>query len=135
MAASLNKVILAGRLGQDPKLGQANNGNPVASFSLATDESYTDREGKKHEAVEWHRIKAWGKTGELCGKYLSKGSSALIEGKLQTRTYEKDGQKHYTTEVIANRVQFLDSKKESADEGQRVEEPSNPVDDLDPCPF
>jgi single-strand DNA-binding protein len=114
MAGSMNKVILVGRLGQDPKLGYTTSGNPVADFSLATDESYTDREGKKVEQTEWHRIKVWNKQAEFCANYLTKGRLVLIEGKLQTRSYEKEGQKHYITEVIAQRVQFMDSRQDGA---------------------
>jgi single-strand DNA-binding protein len=112
MAGSLNKVLLIGRLGQDPKLSYTASGTPVANFTMATDESYTDREGKKVEQTEWHRIVVWSKQAELCANYLSKGRLVMVEGKLQTRNYEKEGQKHYVTEIVAQRVQFLDSKQE-----------------------
>jgi single-strand DNA-binding protein len=113
MAGSLNKVLLIGRLGQDPKLSYTASGTPVANFSLATDESYTDREGKKVEQTEWHRIVVWNKQAEFCANYLSKGRLVLAEGKLQTRKWEdQQGQPRYTTEIVAQRIQFLDSKQE-----------------------
>jgi single-strand DNA-binding protein len=113
-------VLLIGRLGQDPKLAYTASGTPVANFSLATDESYTDREGKKVEQTEWHKVVVWSKQAEMCANYLSKGRLVLVEGKLQTRSYEKEGQKHYMTEVVAQRVQFLDSKQDGATAAPRA---------------
>lgn len=113
MAAGINKVILIGRLGQDPEVRYTSNGGAVANFSLATSESWTDKQGAKQERTEWHRIVVWGKLGELCGQYLSKGRQAFIEGKLQTRDWtDKEGGKRYTTEVVAQNVQFLGSPGE-----------------------
>lgn len=117
MAASMNKVILIGRLGQDPKLSYTTSGQPVAEFSVATDESYK-KDGQKIEATEWHRVKAWRGQAEFCANYLSKGRLVLVEGKLQTRQWEKDGQKHYTTEIVASRVEGLDRART---EGQPYE--------------
>jgi single-strand DNA-binding protein len=106
--AGINKVILIGNLGKDPELRHTPQGQAVCNFSIATSESWTDKSGQKQERTEWHRIVVWGKLGELCAKYLSKGRQAFIEGKLQTRAWDdKDGQKRYTTEVIATSVQFL----------------------------
>jgi single-strand DNA-binding protein len=106
--AGINKVILVGNLGKDPELRHTPQGQAVCNFSIATSESWTDKGGQKQERTEWHRIVVWGKLGELCAKYLTKGRQAYIEGKLQTRAWDdKDGQKRYTTEVVATTVQFL----------------------------
>lgn len=111
MAGSMNKVILIGRLGQDPKLAYTPGGVAVASMSLATDESYTDREGNKVDKAEWHRVVAFGKPAEFCSNYLSKGRLILVEGSLQTRKWQdKAGNDRYTTEVKAQRVSPLDPK-------------------------
>ena len=105
---SLNKVILMGRLGQDPELKHTPSGSAVCNFSMATSESWTDKAGQKQEKTEWHRIVVWGKLAELCNQYLSKGRQAFVEGKLQTRSWEdKDGAKKYTTEILASSVQFI----------------------------
>jgi single-strand DNA-binding protein len=108
--ASVNKVILIGNLGRDPELRYTKGGQAVANFSLATSDSFTNREGAREERTEWHRIVAWAKTAELCAKYLSKGRTVYIEGQLRTRDWEdKDGNKRQTTEVHAQTVQFLGS--------------------------
>lgn len=105
---SVNKVILLGRLGQDPELKYTPGGSPVCNFSMATTESWTDKAGQKQEKTEWHRIVVWGKLAELCNQYLSKGRQAFVEGRLQTRTWDdKDGNKRYTTEIQAATVQFI----------------------------
>jgi len=105
---SVNKVILLGRLGQNPEVRNTPSGASVANFSLATNESWMDKNGQKQERTEWHRIVVWGKLAELCGQYLSKGRQAYVEGRLQTRQWQdKDGQTKYTTEVQAQTVQFL----------------------------
>src|SRR4051812_41804377 len=105
---SVNKVILVGRLGQNPEVRYTPSGAAVANFSVATNESWTDKSGQKQERTEWHRIVVWGKLAELCSQYLSKGRQAYIEGRLQTREWQdKDGNKKYTTEVQAQTVQFL----------------------------
>lgn len=105
---SVNKVILVGRLGQNPEVKYAASGNAVANFSIATSENWTDKQGQKQERTEWHRIVVWGKLAELCGQYLAKGRQAYIEGRLQTRQWQdKEGQTRYTTEVQAQTVQFL----------------------------
>ncbi len=106
--ASVNKVILIGNLGRDPELRYTQSGQAVANFSVATTDKFTDKEGNPQERTEWHRIVVWGKQAENCAQYLSKGRSAYIEGSLQTRDWEdKEGIKRYTTEVRAQRVQFL----------------------------
>lgn len=112
--ANVNKVILVGRLGQDPEMANLPSGTAVTNFSMATSEAWQDKEsGQKKEKTEWHRITIFGKAAENCNKYLAKGSMAYVEGKLQTRSWDdKEGNKRYTTEVLANTVQFL-SKNES----------------------
>lgn len=113
--SGVNKVILVGRLGADPEVKTVAGGNTVARLSIATSENWTDREGQKQERTEWHRIVVWGKLAELCGKYLSKGRQAYVEGRLQTRSWEDpQGQKKYTTEVVATTVQFLGSTSQTS---------------------
>jgi len=103
----INKAIVVGRLGTAPEVRHTPGGSTVANFSLATNEKWTDKSGEKQERTEWHRIVVWGKLADLCGQYLTKGRMAYVEGKLQTREYEKDGVKRYTTEIVASTVQFL----------------------------
>lgn len=105
---SVNKVILLGRLGQEPELKYTPGGAAVCNFSLATTEAWTDKSGQKQEKTEWHRVVVWGKLAELCNQYLSKGRQAFVEGRLQTRSWDdKDGNKRYTTEIMASTVQFI----------------------------
>ncbi len=116
---SINKVILIGRLGQDPELKYTPSGSAVCNFSMATSESWTDKQGQKQERTEWHRIVVWGKLAELCNQYLSKGRQAFIEGALQTRQWEdNNGQKRYTTEINAKNVQFLGGQQGASQSGQ-----------------
>ena len=107
--AGINKVILIGRLGSDPEVRYTPSGAAVANFSIATSEEWKDKDsGEKRERTEWHRIVAWSRLGEICGEYLSKGRQVYIEGRLQTRSWEdRDGNKRYTTEIVASDVQFL----------------------------
>ena len=106
--AGVNKAILIGNLGRDPELRYTQSGQAVASFTLATSESWTDKSGERKERTEWHRISAWGKVGELCAQYLSKGRTVYVEGRIQTRDWEdKEGNKRQTTEINAQTVQFL----------------------------
>jgi len=115
MASGVNKVILIGRLGGDPEVRYTSNGGAVANFTMATNESWVGKDGQKQEKTEWHRIVAWGKLGEICGQYLAKGRQAFIEGKLQTREWQdKEGGKRYTTEIVAQNVQFLGGQGERA---------------------
>ncbi len=107
MARGLNKVTLIGNLGKDPELKYTNTGVAVATFSLATSDSWKDQEGNMQERTEWHNIVAWRKLAEICGQYLKKGSQVYIEGKIQTRSYEKDGVKKYMTEIIADQLLML----------------------------
>lgn len=105
---SVNKVILIGRLGQNPEVRYTPSGAAVANFSVATNENWTDKSGQKQERTEWHKVVVWGKLAELCSQYLTKGRQVYLEGRLQTRQWQdKDGQTKYTTEVQAQTVQFL----------------------------
>lgn len=107
---SLNKVILLGRLGRDPET-KALQGGVLCNFSVATSETFKGRDGEKQEKTEWHNIVAFGKLAEICAQHLQKGSQVLVEGKLQTRSWEDtEGRKHYRTEIVANRVEFLSSR-------------------------
>ena len=109
---SVNKVMILGRLGQDPETRETNSGNSVCNFSVATSESWKDKSGEKQEKTEWHRVAAFGKLAEICGQYLSKGSQCFVEGKLQTRSWEDNaGEKRYTTEILASSVQFMGGNK------------------------
>jgi single-strand DNA-binding protein len=104
----VNKAIVVGRLTRDPELKETSS-SKVCSFSIATNEKWTDKSGEKHERVEFHRIIAWGRLAEICAEYLRKGSTAFVEGKLRTHEYEKDGVKRFSTEIQADEVKFLDS--------------------------
>ena len=137
--AGINKVILVGRLGKDPEVRYTADGVPVASFSIATSVEWKDKNsGEKREKTEWHRIDAWRRLGEICGEYLHKGKQVYIEGRLQTDSWEdKDGNKRYTTKVVAREMQMLDSpmrgegSTESQSQQQPPEEPVNvPEDDI-----
>src|SRR3982750_250182 len=113
--SGVNKVIIVGRLGADPELKTVTGGQSVARLSIATSENWTDKQGQRQERTEWHRIVVWGKLAELCEKYLSKGRQCYVEGRLQTRSWDdKDGNKRYTTEVVATTVQFLGGPSASA---------------------
>ena len=121
---SVNKAILIGRLGRDPEVRYTNQGSQVTNFSIATDEAWTDRNGERQKRTEWHRVVTWGKLAEICGQYLKKGSQVFIEGRIQTREWEdREGNKKYTTEVVAREMKMLDSKG-AVD--SRVEEPPLP---------
>ena len=115
---SVNKVILVGRLGQNPEVRYTPSGAAVANFSVATNESWTDKSGQKQERTEWHRVVVWGKLAELCSQYLSKGRQCYVEGRLQTRQWQdKDNQTKYTTEVQAQTIQFLGGASAGAGQG------------------
>ena len=107
---SLNKVMLIARLGQDPELRYTQSGKSVCNFSVATDSSYKDQSGKVVDQTEWSNIVIWGKLAEICGKYLKKGSKGYLEGKLNTSSYEKDGNKVYKTEIVCHEMTMLDEK-------------------------
>ena len=145
--AGINKVIIVGNLGRDPEVRYTPSGTAVANFSVATSDEWKDKStGEKKERTEWHRIVAWDKLGEICGKYLSKGRQVYVEGRLQTRSYDdKDGVKRYSTEIIASDVQFLGGSRDASDSGRSggsggggdrepAGRPSGPPDD-DDIPF
>lgn len=111
--ASLNKVILIGNLGKDPEVRYTPNGTAVANFSMATTDNWTGKDGEKQSRTEWHRIVAWGRLGEICGEYLSKGKQVYIEGSIQTREWEdQEGHKRQTTEIKATQMQMLGSRND-----------------------
>jgi single-strand DNA-binding protein len=107
--ASLNKVMIIGNLGADPEMRFTPSGSPVTSFRIASSRIYTTKDGEKKKETEWFSVVAWDKRAELCNQFLHKGSTAYIEGRLQTRSWDdKEGVKHYKTEVIASQIIFLD---------------------------
>lgn len=104
----VNKAIVIGNLGADPELRYTQNGQAVANFRIATNESWTDKDGAKQERTEWHKIVVWGRQAENCDKYLEKGRQVYVEGRIQTREWEdKDGNRRWSTEIVAQSVQFL----------------------------
>lgn len=110
-ARGLNKVMLIGRLGKDPEVKYAQSGLAVVNFTMATNEDWADKStGEKKERTEWHNIVVFGKLGEICGKYLSKGKQVYIEGRLQTRSWDQDGITRYKTEIVASDMRMLDAK-------------------------
>ena len=115
-----NKVFLLGRLARDPEIRYTQNGSAIANMTVATDESFTGSDGNKVERTEWHRVTVFGKTAENCGNYLGKGSLVHVEGSLATRKWQdQNGQDRYTTEIKAQRVQFLDRREGGKDGGQQ----------------
>ena len=118
--SGVNKVIILGNLGNDPETSSMPNGNAVAKVSIATSEKWK-KDGQENERTEWHRVVFFGKLAEIVGQYLKKGSKVYVEGQLRTNQWEKDGQKHYTTEIIAREMQMLDSKSD----GQSSSQPDN----------
>lgn len=107
----VNKVIILGNVGADPELRYTPGGAAVTNFNIATNESWTDNNSERQERTEWHRIVVWGRLAEICNQYLRKGSKVYIEGRLQTRSWEgQDGQKRYTTEIVAREMQMLDGR-------------------------
>ena len=124
MARGLNKVMIIGNLGSDPEMRYTPTGRPVTSFSVATSRSWVTSEGEPREATEWFRVVAWGNLAEICNRYLSKGSRIYVEGRLQTRSWENQGQKHYRTEVVATEMVILDAREPRLAEEEGVEEDS-----------
>ena len=135
--ATLNLVQIIGRLGRDPELRYTQTGSPVANLNIATDESYVDRDGNKVERAEWHRVLVFQRQAENCSNYLRKGSLVYVEGSLQTRKWQdQNGQDRYTTEIKAQRVQFLDRREDSQGERGKAsgEDGRNSVRKNDECP-
>ena len=116
--AALNKVQLIGNLGRDPETRHT-SGDPVCNFSVAVTESWKDKNGDKQESTEWVRVVIWGKLAEIADKYLKKGSSVYLEGKLKTRKFERDGKDQYITEVVADRMQMLGGRRDDGDRESR----------------
>ena len=125
--ASLNKVMIIGNLGADPEMRFAPSGSPVTSFNIASSRIFTTKDGEKKQETEWFTVVAWDKLAENCNQFLSKGRKAYVEGRLKTRSWEdKEGVKHYKTEVIASQVIFLDRSgaaplpEEAAEGGEEI---------------
>jgi len=143
--ASVNRVFLIGNLGKDPETRFMPDGKPVANITMATSETWKDRNtGEKQEKTEWHKVSFFGPVAEIVGKYLRKGSKIYIEGKLQTRKWQdKDGADRYTTEIVANEMKMLDGKPSdggyqspAGTNGPRSPRPAAATDDMDdPLPF
>jgi single-strand DNA-binding protein len=139
---SVNKVILVGNLGKDPELRYTPSGTAVCTFSLATTDRFKNKQGEQQERTEWHNIVVWAGLAEICGKYLTKGKQIYIEGRIQNRSYDdRDGNKRYITEIVANEMQMLGRAGEQGGDGRSstpVEKPSqdsqeppfNPDDDI-----
>ena len=119
--ASVNKTIILGRLGKDPELRRTPSGQAVVELRVATDESWNDQQGQRQERTEWHSIVVWGRQAENCERYLTKGREVFVEGRIQTREYtDKDNNKRYRTEIVADRVQFVGGRGDApADAGGR----------------
>lgn len=121
---TVNKAILLGRLGKNPEIRNTKGGDPVASFSLATDQSFKDRQGKRQDRTEWHQIVVWGKLADFADKYLSKGRLIYLEGRIQTREYtDKDDVKRYKTEIVATTIRFVGPAPEASKSGTKDEPP------------
>jgi single-strand DNA-binding protein len=115
--AGVNKAIILGRLGRDPELRYMQSGQPVCKLNIATSRKYTNKNNEMIEETEWHRVSVWGKQAEHCNNFLTKGREVYVEGRLRTSSYDKDGQKHYTTEIVADTVQFLGGRGEGGGGG------------------
>lgn len=126
--ASLNSVTLVGHMGQDPKVNYTQSGIAVANLSVATSMRIKGADGQYTDKTEWHKVTAWDKTADFCGKYLHKGSMVLVEGRIETRKWQdKDGQDRYSTEIVANRVQFLDKREAGQGSGQLSVQSQDPA--------
>ncbi len=136
----VNKVILIGNLGGDPEVRYSTTGTPVTTFRIATNENWTTRDGQRETRTEWHRIVAFGKLGEICAEYLTKGKQVYVEGRLRTRSWEdRDGNKRWTTEVVATNVVMLgaagEQVREEAIPESLPEEEISPPPEEDDIPF
>ena len=122
----INKAILVGRLGRDPEVRYTTSGTPVANFSLATDESWTDKNGERQRRTEWHQIVVWSRLAEICERYLRKGRLVFIEGQIQTREWEdRDGNRRRTTEIAARNMQMLGSRSDEMGMEPGAQRPSS----------
>lgn len=125
--AGVNKAIILGHLGRDPELKYMQSGQPVCKLNIATSRKYTNKNNEPVEETEWHRVSVWGKQAEHCNNFLTKGRQVYVEGRLRTSSYDKDGQKHYTTEIVADTVQFIggrDGAGGGAEGGERSGRPA-----------
>ncbi|MBU4485182.1 single-stranded DNA-binding protein [bacterium] len=128
--ASINKVILVGNLGADPEKRYTGSGAAVTTMNIATTDVWNDKGGERQEKTEWHRIVVWGKQAETCAEYLAKGRQVYVEGRLQTRQWEdKEGNKRYTTEIVAQTVKFLGS---APGKGETTSIPAGAMADTNP---
>lgn len=119
MARGVNKVILVGNLGNDPETKYTQGGMAITTLSVATTSVRKDKDGQQVEKTEWHRVKLFGKLGEIAGEYLRKGSQCYLEGRIEYGSYDKDGVKHYTTDIIADEMQMLGGRSEGGGGGER----------------
>lgn len=126
MARGVNKAIVVGNVGQDPEVRYMPNGNAVANISVATSESWKDKNtGDQQERTEWHRVVFFNRLAEIVEQYVNKGSKLYVEGRLQTRSWEQDGVKRHTTEIVASEMQMLDSRSADSNQGHTTNQPSN----------
>ncbi|MEJ5224572.1 MAG: single-stranded DNA-binding protein [Anaerolineales bacterium] len=139
MSRSLNKVMIIGHLGRDPEMRYTPSGRPVTTFTVATSRSWNTVDGERHTETEWFNIVAWGNLAEICKQYLTKGQQVYIEGRLQTRKWDdKEGNRHYTTEVVAQEMMMLGDRKDNNNQNhaEDANEPEMPNDvDEDEFPF
>lgn len=125
----INKAILIGNLGRDPEMRYAQSGAAACNFSIATSETWKDKDGEKQEKTEWHNIVAFGRLGEICGEYLSKGSRVYIDGRIQTDEWEKDGVKRWTTKIVVREMKMLGGGESQGKPSQERDPDGPPVDD------
>lgn len=116
--ASVNKAILIGNLGRDPELKYTPDGTAICTFAIATSRTWNDKDGNRQEKTDWHNIKLFRRQAEVANEYLKKGRPVYIEGRIETRSWEQDGQKRYMTEIIAEKMQFLGSRRDEGEAGQ-----------------
>ena len=124
---NVNRVILVGRLGGDPETRHTGSGQAVCNFSIATDESYKDRNGERQKRTEWHRVVAWQKLAEVCQQWLQKGALVYIEGRIQSRDWEKDGEKRTSFEIVARQMQILGGGRKVEDVATEIRRESAPA--------
>jgi len=132
MSRGINKVILVAVLGKDPETRYSAGGGAITNWTMATNDSYKDKEtGERKESTEWHRCVAFGRTAEIAGEYLKKGSRCYVEGSIKTRSYEKDGQTRYVTEIVVHDLQLLDSRSSGSDRAPAAQQHAGGFDQLD----
>ena len=134
--ASLNKIMIIGNIGSDPEMRFTPNGNPVTSFRVATNRVYTTADGERKEETEWFTVVAWGRLAEQCNQFLAKGRHVYAEGRVRTHTWEsQDGQRHYRSEIVANRVLFLDRRATAPLPEEKIEEAGTSEVEPEDIPF